>query len=78
LPKINIITSTPGLGEEEREVCRKDPSDPLYSDRMKGCFDQFQKSIANNKDVIGIVTVTVIAFLVRLNTNFDLIMTMSA
>ena len=55
-----------GLGEKDAEECRLNADDPDYSDRMKGCFEQFQKSISDNKDIIGIVSLTIICFLVRI------------
>jgi hypothetical protein len=54
-----------GLTGMDLDSCLKTPGDTLYADRMKGCFAQFQKDIADNKDVIIIVSATIIAFLVR-------------
>ena len=65
MPVIQISVFFSGLSGNKLETCRMNPEE--YSSRMKGCFDQFQKSISDNKDVIGIVTITIIAFLVNLH-----------
>ena len=62
---INLTFFVAGLGDEDRDNCRKNPDGDEYSDRMKGCFAQLQQSISDNKDVISIVTGTVRLFLVR-------------
>lgn len=52
-----------GLTGTDLDFCRKTPGESVYADRMKGCFAQFQQDIADNKDIILIVSATIIAFL---------------
>ena len=47
------------------EDCQKRPNDLAYSDETKGCFSQLQSTLETNRDMVGIATLTIIAFLVR-------------
>ena len=44
--------------------CRKRPGDASYTLKTRGCFSELQTTLKSNRDVVGIATLTIVAFLV--------------